>query len=229
MLVVGSLLFIGSFKYRPVKALPEASNSSSSAGFEEKIDAQKGKDEDEELYLKILEKSPRDVEALKVVLYGKMRKGKTKEAVKYVERLIDIQPGEVEWRLLQALSYELMGQLTKAKRLFKEILKDRPLLLRALHVCTLTSPLSFYCFFFCFSPSSGKINIRIYAFFSSYVHRYICGSRIFGFVIVICDEITNIEIYVFKQIYKFIYGYFFLFLFSEWFVIILLLSHKTEI
>lgn len=148
MLVVGSLLFIGSFKYRPVKALPDASNSSSSAGFEEKIDAQKGKDEDEELYLKILEKSPRDVEALKVVLYGKMRKGKTKEAVKYVERLIDIQPGEVEWRLLQALSYELMGQLTKAKRLFKEILKDRPLLLRALHVCTLTSPLFFLLFFF---------------------------------------------------------------------------------
>lgn len=96
-------------------------------------DGQKGKVEDEELCLKILEKNPRDVEALKVVLYGKMRRGKTKEAIKYVERLIDVEPNEVEWRLLQALSYELMGQLSKAKRLFKEILEERPLLSRALH------------------------------------------------------------------------------------------------
>ncbi|XXG81255.1 hypothetical protein AAC387_Pa09g1935 [Persea americana] len=133
VLVVGSLLFIGRFTCRPVLALPEAPNSSSSAAFKEKTDAQKGEDEDEELYSKILEKNPSDVEALKVLLHGKMRKGKTKEAVTYVERLIDVQPREVEWRLLQALSYELMGQLTKAKRLFKEILKERPLLLRALH------------------------------------------------------------------------------------------------
>ncbi|KAJ6774936.1 hypothetical protein OIU79_018174 [Salix purpurea] len=65
---------------------------------------------------------------------GKMRRGQTKEAVKYVERLIDIEPEEVEWRLLEALCYEMMGQLSKAKTLFKEILKERPLLLRALHV-----------------------------------------------------------------------------------------------
>ncbi|KAK1265011.1 Cytochrome P450 86B1 [Acorus gramineus] len=62
-----------------------------------------------------------------------MRKGRANEAVEYVERLIDVEPDEVEWRLLQALSYELMGQISKAKRLFKEILKEKPLLLRALH------------------------------------------------------------------------------------------------
>ncbi|KAK1311727.1 hypothetical protein QJS10_CPA07g00402 [Acorus calamus] len=78
-------------------------------------------------------KEPRNVEALKVVVYGKMRKGRVNEAVEYVERLIDVEPDEVEWRLLQALSYELMGQISKAKRLFKEILKEKPLLLRALH------------------------------------------------------------------------------------------------
>ncbi|KAJ6833473.1 protein SLOW GREEN 1, chloroplastic [Iris pallida] len=90
-------------------------------------------EKDEATFEKILERSPDDVEALKAVLYEKMRKGRTAEAVKYVERLIAIEPEEVEWRLLQALSFELMGQLGKAKRLFREILKERPLLLRALH------------------------------------------------------------------------------------------------
>lgn len=104
-----------------------------SSNVEQKRDAQDSESEHDDMYAKILEKDPRNVEALKVVLYGKMRRGKTKEAVEYVERLIDIEPDEVEWRLLQALSYEIMGHLSKAKRLFKEILKERPLLLRALH------------------------------------------------------------------------------------------------
>ncbi|KAK1591883.1 hypothetical protein Q3G72_015273 [Acer saccharum] len=100
---------------------------------EKRESTQMGKTEEEEMCDKILETEPRNVEALKVIVHGKMRRGKTKEAVEYVERLIDIEPKEVEWRLLQALCYELTGQLSKAKRLFKEILKKRPLLLRALH------------------------------------------------------------------------------------------------
>lgn len=94
-------------------------------------------EEEEEMYVKFLEKNERDVEALKTIVNVKMRKGKTKEALKYVEKLIEVQPREMEWRLLQALCYEMMGQLSKAKMLFKEILKQRPLLLRALHVCSL--------------------------------------------------------------------------------------------
>ncbi|XP_008786598.2 protein SLOW GREEN 1, chloroplastic [Phoenix dactylifera] len=133
VLLVGSLLFLGRFHGRPALALGDAQRTDFSAPLEEKVDARGGKEDEEERYVKILERDPTDVEALKVVLYGKMRKGKTKEAVEYVERLIALEPDEVEWRLLQALSYELMGKLAKAKRLFKEILKERPLLLRALH------------------------------------------------------------------------------------------------
>ncbi|CAN1143862.1 protein SLOW GREEN 1, chloroplastic, partial [Linum perenne] len=89
--------------------------------------------ESEEMYEKLLETEPRNVNALKTVVYGKMRRGRNGEAVQYVKRLIDIEPDEVEWRLLEALCFEMMGQLSKAKRLFKEILKERPLLIRALH------------------------------------------------------------------------------------------------
>ncbi|KAF3781973.1 SLOW GREEN 1 protein [Nymphaea thermarum] len=146
---VGLLISMGSFNN---PALADVKGSGTPPSLEEKLDAQgekaveadaspslEGKVEtqdekvDEDLYMRLLERNPRDVEALKVVLYGRMRAGKTKEAIKYVERLIEVQPDEVEWKLIQALSYELLGQLSKAKRLFKKILEERPLNLRALH------------------------------------------------------------------------------------------------
>lgn len=66
-----------------------------------------------------------------MVVYGKTRAGRTKEAVEYVEKLIEVEPEEVEWRLLQAVSYELTVHLAKAKRI-NEILEERPLLVMAL-------------------------------------------------------------------------------------------------
>ncbi|KAI3981537.1 hypothetical protein MKX01_007457 [Papaver californicum] len=127
VLIFGSLLFMGKFYCKPALAgISEANTSSEVEEMSETTD-------NEEMYLKVLERNPRNIEALKVILYGKMRGGKTKEAVKYIERLIETEPDEVEWRLLQALSYEVLGDLRKAKRLFKDILVDRPLLLRALH------------------------------------------------------------------------------------------------
>lgn len=147
ILLVGSLVFIGCLATRPVIALPVQQKSSYSENMEERKGTQNGKSDDEKMYAKLLEGNPRNVEALKVVLNEKMRKGKTKEAVQYVERLIDVQPEEVEWRLLQALCYEMMGQLSKSKRLFKEILAQRPLLVRALHVWSLSHfpPSHFIC------------------------------------------------------------------------------------
>lgn len=98
-------------------------------GLEEIVEEEDG----EEMSVRLLEQDGKDPEALKMALYAKMRKGKTAEAVGYVERLIELEPEEMEWRLLQALSYEMMGELGQAKRLFKAILKERPLLIRALH------------------------------------------------------------------------------------------------
>lgn len=133
--IIGSLLFVGRFGCRPALSIVDA-QSSAGAPIEEKLVTQKEEaGEEDELLTRLLETNPRDVESLKMVFYEKMKKGKTREAVDYVERLIDAEPDEVEWRLLQALCYELMGRLAKAKKLFKDILEERPLLLRALHVC----------------------------------------------------------------------------------------------
>lgn len=131
--LVGSVIFLGSFGSNPKPSVALPGKMSASENLKEKRDAQMGKSEVEEMFEKLLEKEPRNVEALKVVLHGNMRRGRNKEALEFVKRLIDIEPNEVEWKLLQALCYELMGKLSTAKRLFKDILKERPLLLRALH------------------------------------------------------------------------------------------------
>lgn len=104
-----------------------------------------GECDEQEMNEKILETDPRNVEALKVTVYGKIRRGKCKEAEKFVKRLIDKEPNEVEWRLLLALCYETMGYLSKAKGLYLEILENMPLLVRALHVMFLNLYVSF-CF-----------------------------------------------------------------------------------
>ncbi|CAJ2641650.1 chloroplast lumen common protein family [Trifolium pratense] len=92
-----------------------------------------GKNNEDEMNERVLENDPRNVEAVKVVVYGKLRRGKCKEAEKFMKKLIDLEPNEVEWRLLLALCYETMGYLSKAKRVYSEILETRPLLVRALH------------------------------------------------------------------------------------------------
>ncbi|KAK6930823.1 hypothetical protein RJ641_002616 [Dillenia turbinata] len=131
--LVGSVIFLGCLNSKRVICLA-GQKSSYGEVMEEKRDTRNGKlDDDEDMYVRLLEKNPRNVEALKVVVYGKMRKGKTKEAVEYVEKLIHVEPYEVEWKLLRAICYETMGHLSKAKGLFKEILEERPLLLKALH------------------------------------------------------------------------------------------------
>ncbi|XP_050128731.1 protein SLOW GREEN 1, chloroplastic isoform X2 [Malus sylvestris] len=132
--VLGSVFFagFGCFKWAAVSRAAQTTPN-----LEDKIETtHQGKTEEEEeeqMYHKILVDDPKNVGALKVVLYGKLRRGKAEEAVSYVERLIELEPHELEWRLMLPLCYEIMGQLTCAKTLYQQILEDRPFLLRALH------------------------------------------------------------------------------------------------
>ncbi|VVB09720.1 unnamed protein product [Arabis nemorensis] len=92
ILLVGSFMFLGFFcSSKPVLALPTATTVSSQAELE-----------DEEMFEKLLESEPENMEAMKPVLYKKMRRGKTEEAVKFVEKLMKVEPREVERKLLEA-------------------------------------------------------------------------------------------------------------------------------
>lgn len=95
---------------------------------------QEEEDDDEvQMYLEVLSSNPGDVDALKCVLFAKMRRTDWDSALRYARRLREAEPGEVEWRLMEALLHELKGDLVEAERLFKEVLAEKPLLVRALH------------------------------------------------------------------------------------------------
>ncbi|XP_040380461.1 protein SLOW GREEN 1, chloroplastic-like isoform X2 [Oryza brachyantha] len=90
-------------------------------------------DEEVRMYLDVLSSDPGDVDALKCVLFAKMRRADWGDALGFARRLREAEPGEVEWRLMEALLHELKGDLGEAERLFREVLAEKPLLVRALH------------------------------------------------------------------------------------------------
>ncbi|KAK3140555.1 hypothetical protein QOZ80_5AG0402560 [Eleusine coracana subsp. coracana] len=100
---------------------------------EEKGEEDVEADEEVKMYLAILSRNPGDVDALKCVLYAKMRRANWDGALRYARRLREAEPGEVEWRLMEAQLHELRGDLAEAERQFREVLAEDPLLIRALH------------------------------------------------------------------------------------------------
>ncbi|CAL5096760.1 unnamed protein product [Urochloa decumbens] len=101
---------------------------------EQQDDVEEEEDDDEvRMYSAILSRNPGDVDALKCALYAKMRRADWGDALRYARGLRDAEPGEVEWRLMEAQLHELKGDLAEAERQFKEVLAEEPLLVRALH------------------------------------------------------------------------------------------------
>uniref|UniRef100_A0A0D9WDH5 Uncharacterized protein n=1 Tax=Leersia perrieri TaxID=77586 RepID=A0A0D9WDH5_9ORYZ len=101
---------------------------------EEKEKEKEEDDEEVRMYLEILRADPGDVEALKCVLFAKMRRADWGGALGFARRLREAEPGEeVEWRLMEALLHELKGELVEAELVFREVLAEKPLLVRALH------------------------------------------------------------------------------------------------
>uniref|UniRef100_A0ACD5TKM5 Uncharacterized protein n=1 Tax=Avena sativa TaxID=4498 RepID=A0ACD5TKM5_AVESA len=97
-------------------------------------DEEEEEDDDEvQMYLEVLSEDPGDVAALKCVLFARMRRKDWGGALLYAAQLRAAEPGEVEWRLMEALLHELKGDLAEAERLFQEVLAEKPLLVRALH------------------------------------------------------------------------------------------------
>jgi predicted Zn-dependent protease len=100
----------------------------------ENEEQQEDDDDEVRMYSAILSRNPGDVDTLKCALYAKMRRADWGGALRYTRRLRDAEPGEVEWRLMEAQLHELKGDLAEAERQFREVLAEEPLLVRALHV-----------------------------------------------------------------------------------------------
>ncbi|KAJ1262004.1 hypothetical protein BS78_09G073400 [Paspalum vaginatum] len=117
------------------KKVEEAEDKKVEEENKEDVLQQLDEDEDDEvrMYSAILSRNPGDVDALKCLLYAKMRRADWGAALRYAQRLRDAEPGELEWRLTVAQLHELNGDLAEAERQFREVLAEEPLLVRALH------------------------------------------------------------------------------------------------
>lgn len=100
---------------------------------EEGAEEEEEEDDEVQMYLEVLSTDPGDVSALKCLLFARMRRKDWAGALRYAAQLREADPGEVEWRLMEALLHELKGDLAEAERLFQEVLAEKPLLVRALH------------------------------------------------------------------------------------------------
>lgn len=89
-------------------------------------------EEKEQKVIEHLKTHPKDVQALKVVLYSRMSKGDTDKAMKIIERLMFLEPYDLQWRFLKAQLHEFKGQVDEAKRGFRELLEIEPFSIQAL-------------------------------------------------------------------------------------------------
>ncbi|PHT37703.1 hypothetical protein CQW23_21276 [Capsicum baccatum] len=80
-----------------------------------------------------LVRNPNDVEALRGLMEIKIKNKKMMEAISVIDRLIELEPNEVEWPLLKSHLYVNFGEVELAKVGFNEILKKDPLRVEAYH------------------------------------------------------------------------------------------------
>ncbi|XP_022962798.1 protein SLOW GREEN 1, chloroplastic-like [Cucurbita moschata] len=80
-----------------------------------------------------------DVEALRSLVEENVKSGKLPEAIEALNRLIEIEPNELELPLLRANFHSYMGELELAKSEFEEILMEDPLRVEAYHGLALVS------------------------------------------------------------------------------------------
>lgn len=83
-------------------------------------------EEKEKKVIEHLKTHPKDVQALKVVLFSRMSKGDTDKALKIVERLMFLEPYQLQWRFVKAQLHDIEGQVDEAKRGFRELLEIDP-------------------------------------------------------------------------------------------------------
>lgn len=90
-------------------------------------------DDQERLSEELVSRDPDDVEALRSLMEAKIKANKLDEAVRVLDRLIEVEPEEYEWSLLKANIHSYSGELELGRREFEAILEKDPLRVEAYH------------------------------------------------------------------------------------------------
>ncbi|KAG6556837.1 hypothetical protein Mapa_001784 [Marchantia paleacea] len=89
-------------------------------------------DPTEVLLRSYLERHPSDLKALQALLYMRLKKGEINAAHAVIDKLIELEPDQLEWKFIRAQAFEFVGELDQARQAFEEIIELRPLSARAL-------------------------------------------------------------------------------------------------
>ncbi|VFQ85850.1 unnamed protein product [Cuscuta campestris] len=126
--LTATALFLGRFGLRvnPAVASPVATVNS---GRQQAVsESETGK-----VFEEILESNPNDVQALKSLLEIRVRNKQIVQAIIILDRLMELEPNEVEWPVLKNHLYVLTGELETARNGFNQILSKDPLRVEAYH------------------------------------------------------------------------------------------------
>ncbi|KAH6762423.1 Tetratricopeptide repeat superfamily protein [Perilla frutescens var. hirtella] len=77
--------------------------------------------------------NPYDVDALKSLMEIKIKSKKVPEAIEIIDKLVGIEPEEVEWPMMKAHLYAYNGEFELAKNGFDELVKKDPFRVEAYH------------------------------------------------------------------------------------------------
>jgi len=117
----------------------ETENDTTEAEEAEKVIQEKLTENAEKVIQEKLTENPNDAEALRALMEVKIKARKIDEAIGVIDRLIEIEPEEMEWQLLKANMYIYNDDHESAKKLFEEILKKDPLRVEAFHGLVMAS------------------------------------------------------------------------------------------
>ncbi|EXB75207.1 hypothetical protein L484_025987 [Morus notabilis] len=100
---------------------------------EERIEESSENDEQERASEEQVSRDPDDAEALRSLMEAKIKANKLDEVVQVLDRLIELEPEDLEWPLLKANIHSHNGELELTKSEFEAILEKDPLRVEAYH------------------------------------------------------------------------------------------------
>ncbi|KAL8483979.1 hypothetical protein ACS0TY_026610 [Phlomoides rotata] len=90
-------------------------------------------EEREKIIEEHLVSNPDDADALRSLMEIKIKSKKVPESIEILDKLIELEPEEVEWPMMKAHLYAYNGEIESAKIMFNELLKKDPFRVEAYH------------------------------------------------------------------------------------------------
>ncbi|CAI9098154.1 OLC1v1034747C1 [Oldenlandia corymbosa var. corymbosa] len=126
-------IFFSRFKFFNVKPAFAALSTGVAATVETAPNDVAGEEEKEKMLEEHLDSNPSDVEALRSLMEIRIKNNKLQEAILVVDKLIELEPAEVEWPLMKSHLYIYSGDAESAKKGFSEIISNDPFRVEAYH------------------------------------------------------------------------------------------------